>query len=168
MNRFFCILLFLSLATGASYAQTFTVPCKDPQRIEDIFYHCYDQYQPVCGCDGVTYRNACSAEYQYTLFYLNWTDGPCTNFDFDISPNQVVDQLPLRIKKKREGYFSVNIYDVYGHIYFSGVLNYTANPSEPYQLFEIPVLGFEQGVYIIEVITDGEQQLKKFFKVNLD
>jgi hypothetical protein len=168
MKRFLIIISILCAATPASYSQYIYSPCKDPLKIENIFYTCYEDYDPVCGCDGITYRNYCAAENQYALSSGNYTYGPCTSLDYDISPNQVLDILHLKVKKINRGYFSLTIYDVYGHIFFNQVFNYTADAAEHYQSFEIPVTGFEQGLYIIEIISDNEQQIKKFYKVNLN
>lgn len=169
MKKLFLLFIFCFTAGSAGFAQYIYSPCKDSLKVEDIFYHCYDDYNPVCGCDGVTYRNPCSAENQYALNSGNWTDGPCTNFDYDISPNQVNNILNLKMKKKRAGYFVVTIYDVFGHIYFDGSYNFSSNDLTliPPPTYEISVNGFEQGLYIIQVISDGEEQIKKFFKVNL-
>ena len=37
---------------------------------------CIEIYKPVCGCDDITYSNACYAE---TTGVLRWTQGACSD-----------------------------------------------------------------------------------------
>jgi hypothetical protein len=48
--------------------------CKDESLI-DKFSACIEIYQPVCGCDGITYPNSCYA----TTFngIVSYTEGEC-------------------------------------------------------------------------------------------
>ena len=50
-------------------------PCIDPQKVgkAHIMLCLYD---PVCGCNGVTYYNYGSAE---DAGLISWTEGPCPN-----------------------------------------------------------------------------------------
>ncbi|MEO0878055.1 MAG: Kazal-type serine protease inhibitor domain-containing protein [Bacteroidota bacterium] len=48
----------------------------DPNCVEDLNPNCIciEIYEPVCGCNEVTYSNSCHAE---CAGILNYTPGPC-------------------------------------------------------------------------------------------
>ena len=47
--------------------------CIDESKISDASI-CTEEYQPVCGCDGLTYGNYCNAE---RAGVTKWTEGEC-------------------------------------------------------------------------------------------
>ena len=48
--------------------------CIDESKIKDNS-NCTEQYQPVCGCDGIIYDNDCIAE---CAGITDWTEGECS------------------------------------------------------------------------------------------
>ncbi len=83
-------LFFLSLFINNAFAQVTTavsvqdatIDCIDLSLINNDIA-CITIYDPVCGCNGVTYPNACVAKNYYGV--TEWTNGPCNNCDLDVA-----------------------------------------------------------------------------------
>ena len=161
----FWLLFFLPLAANAQ------TDCQDPFNPPDSYYQCNNpDYNPVCGCDGTDYRNACAAQHWGGLLY--WTDGICGDFSMDIYPTIVKDEpdgLPhLSIFMKYAGTASLTIFNDFGKLMFeknfqSGLSNDFVPGAHPYELKEAQTL--PRGIYLVIVTVGGNRKYRKIIRV---
>ena len=160
------ILLLIGLLAISipSYSQY----CRDSSRIPDTYIPCGASYEPVCGCDGVTYRNPCAAEFWGGLYFQAWVDAPCEDFHFDFYPTAVfdnTDQVNFTIYMKYPGTATLKIYDYMGKSYF--YKNYYATYKDYKYYDQLPLQTLLRGIYIAIVEAEGGVQYIKFAKVGL-
>lgn len=146
--RFFLLLLFTCFGAIAN-AQTNPYPCKDTLETDDPYFQCFCDYDPVCGCDGKTYRNPLLALNGYHINY--YENGPCDGVDFDIRPSLFALELQFEIYVKQKSSAEVYIRNIFG----KQVYQYNFNSVDRFRL-DIDTQQWEYGVYVITVIVyDG-------------
>lgn len=152
----FGILMLLFFMAGKTEAQFTTPSCIDTNMVS--FNPCFGTvYQPVCGCDNVTYRNECLA-IAAGIVNFGYVDGPCEFMDFDFSPNPVntAGEMKLKIICKDVTDINVWIFDAFFRQRYYQV-------SRQFQDIELypDVRGFGNGLFFIVVEAGGVVKVKR-------
>jgi hypothetical protein len=133
------------------------------------YAHCGPDYNPICACDGKTYRNQCAAEQWGAILPGNWVNGPCESFDFDFLHNPVVSFDPeLRVYVKNPSAVQVQIYSAFGRVVLERNYYFNSSSSTSLPLPALPNIDFkdiQKGIYILVVSSSGEKKTRKIIRL---
>jgi hypothetical protein len=125
---------------------------------------CGSVYEPICACNGKTYRNQCFATSDGVI-PGQFSFGPCEPLHFFFYPTLATDYLNIKIATKAEAQVNLYIFDVYGNIKFFQDYYIDFAPFI-YPLDNFDVSNFDKGVYVLVIESQGYYQLEKFVKIH--
>jgi len=163
------VLIFtLALFFAQSVSAQIIPPCVDSNRANP-FFHCNDPaYIPVCGCDGVTYRNNCEAT---NIGGVNnvVSSGVCQNsfYHIDIYPTMVNEsfRFNMQFAPQQSVSATLQIMNSFGNLVYTELLN-NVNSDFPYSKTILTAV-YETGVYFVIVQAGGVYKIEKFIKHSL-
>ncbi|MBC7383757.1 MAG: hypothetical protein H7296_12330 [Bacteroidia bacterium] len=160
-NNSFLLLLFLNLFLV--HVKT-NAQCIDPLGVNPTA-PCPVEYVPVCGCDKITYRNSCIAQYRSGNY--TWVEGPCSGFEFDLYPTFVSQNDVLRVTFVQNTGLPSNFFilDSFGKVVVQRTLPARSQFNDPF-IFDMPeIIDFRPGTYIVMMYNaQGTYRYKKFVR----
>jgi hypothetical protein len=156
-------LLFILFIGIASIAKgQFVQPCINTAKVQPFYMCNYPFYNPVCGCDNITYRNECEAmnNHGVTLY----TSGVCPNsgINLDFFPNPVTLNTPLTVNLSFPDFVygdcTLMLVDMYGKVWEQRFINYFNRTQIQFDMTTV-----RTGVYLIVLQTSTKTGVVKMF-----
>ena len=115
----------------------------------------YAMFEPICGCNTVTYKNDCFRQADGVLYY---TPGPCEALALNVvtnppQNNELYFEVVTRFQNQS---LRIYIMDVFGHIYYNKLyMPYTR------QIMNVNLSEMSVGVLLLVAETENFRQILK-------
>jgi hypothetical protein len=150
----FLALLAILLPAKASAQVTY---CYD-STLKNQSTVCPSVYEPLCGCDGITYRNYCEMYYHNGI--TDYRSGICEPLAVEFTPNPVFNSMHVTLTLKEPADAFMYIFDLYGRNWY-----FQQFRSIDKLIFDIETDKFPMGLYFIHAQTDNFSVIKRFIRI---
>jgi hypothetical protein len=141
-----------------AFVTSTVAPCIDLSIIDSSHY-CPD-VSPVCGCDSVTYRNACAARYYSGI--TSYHAGPCLSgidsrneaFKMQVFPNPSTGDFQVRALSPGIGNVEMTLLDMSGRLVLA---LYQGSWKESWNFTQVPITS---GLYFLQIKV-GENTIQR-------